>query len=112
VSKLAYVLKDGLDKRYPHVGCDEWFRHELFIPNPFRVTSVDEEDGTKYYGGVGLVVAPWWLCRFVGHRWYREDARAARRDARTWELAEKKYQETDEYFYAVDALHLEMMEEK
>lgn len=72
--------------RFPKFSSDEWFRHTLVVPNPFKVTSVDE-DGRKYRPAIIFVVAPWWACRHIFNDWYREDARFSRRQAQAHELA-------------------------
>jgi hypothetical protein len=72
--------------RFLRFSSDEWFRHTLVIPNPFKVNSVDEE-GHKYRPAIVFVVAPWWACRHIFSDWYREDARHARRQAQADLLA-------------------------
>lgn len=49
----------------PSTGSDELHRHTVVLPWPFRVTEVDDHDGTRYHPALVIVVRPWWACREV-----------------------------------------------
>ena len=78
---LAWTYREW-GNRFPSLGSDEWVRHTLVIPNPFKVTSVDEEDGTEYRPALVLVVAPWWFCRHVFNSKHRAETREIRAETR------------------------------
>lgn len=86
--------------RFPSLGSDELYRHTLVIPNPFKVVSVSEEDGTKYRPALVMVIAPWWFCRHIFDAEYRADARKARAEHEAYELEA----EEEEYAYLKEAL--------
>lgn len=84
MSNYVWTYKDW-GARFPSFGSDELYRHTLVIPNPFKVNSVDEEDGTKYRPALVMVVAPWWFCRHIFDAEHRRDARQARADYAVFE---------------------------
>jgi hypothetical protein len=59
--------------RWPSLGSDEWFRHTVVIPWPW--TSRTDDDGDPLYRAVCVVVAPWWLCRYIFSPEHRRYAR-------------------------------------
>jgi hypothetical protein len=81
------------------MGTDEWCRHTLIIPNPFKVVSV--EDGVKYYPALVLVVAPWWLCRHVFDADTRRDVLEARADEREMNTALKELKKTKPFVWEI-----------
>lgn len=81
MSNLAWTYKEW-GSRFPSLSSDEYSRHTLVLPNPFKVNSVDPDDGLKYYPALVLVVAPWWACRHVFSAEYRKEARASREESR------------------------------
>lgn len=95
MAKLFWTYKEW-GARFPSFGGDEFFRHTLVLPHPFKVTSV-EEDGTVYRPALVLVVAPWWACRHIFDQEYREEARASREEHRRL-FAEWDAEDDDEDF--------------
>lgn len=81
MGNLAWTYKEWGAAR-PSFGSDEMFRHTLVLPNPFKVTSVDEQDGTKYRPALVLVIAPWWVCTHILKPSYRKEAREGREESR------------------------------
>lgn len=94
MSSLAWTYK-AWGSRLPSFGSDEYYRHTLVIPNPFKVTDVYEADGTKYYGALVLVIAPWWACRHVFSSSHRKEAREARVESRLLEAEMKAEAEAE-----------------
>ena len=82
--------------RFPSFGSDEYYRHTLVIPHPFKVTSVDEKDGTKYRPALVMVVRPWWLCSHIFSAEYRREAREGRADSRRF-IEEMEAEEASQF---------------
>lgn len=80
MSKLAWTYKEW-GGRFPSLGSDEFARHTLVLPHPFKVTSVDDEDGFVYRPALVLVIGPWWACRHIFDKEYRESALEMREDS-------------------------------
>lgn len=76
MSQLAWTYKAWCSK-YPSLSSDEFSRHTLVLPNPFRATGT-AEDGTTYHSALVLVIAPWWFCRQALNAEYRETTRRER----------------------------------
>lgn len=85
---LAWLYRDH-EHRYPSLSTDEFCRHTLIVPNPFRVVEVDPE-GQKLYAALVLVVAPWWLCR---HIFNAEDRKHTKEDRRYQKLLQRTEKE-------------------
>jgi hypothetical protein len=96
MAKLFWAYKEW-GARFPSFGGDEYCRHTLVLPHPFKVTSFDEEDGTKYRPALVLVIAPWWACRHIFDSEYRREAREIREDSRRF-AAEYKEEDGDGYY--------------
>jgi hypothetical protein len=71
--------------RFPSLGSDEYARHTLVLPNPFKVVSVDEEDGTAYRSALVMVISPWWACSHILDPEYRRETRKHRAQQREFE---------------------------
>jgi hypothetical protein len=80
MSQLAWTY-NAWGSRFPSLSTDEFARHTLVLPNPFKVAEVDN-DGTKYHPALVLVIAPWWMCRQVFSAEYRETTRRERQIAK------------------------------
>jgi len=84
VSNYFWTYNDW-GRALPSLGSDEYCRHTLVLPNPFKVSSVDEKDGMKYHPALVVVIGPWWACRHVFSKENRREVREIRAQSRAFE---------------------------
>lgn len=87
VKPIPWIYKDGWGQSYPSFGRDEFGRRTFVIPNPFKVTSVDDFDGMKYHPALVIPVLPWWATIHVFNHEYREDIKKSRIESQCFKMA-------------------------